>query len=311
MKNDKNNMTKNNKMNGKNFFAKNRIIIGIVMLVFSLITGLIILPKAVAVSGSSTVYTVKDTVKEGTVITMDILDKTKTSDKVIAAFAYSNEQEIITGNLIARYDIPAGAYLTKANATNGNAGLGDVVPADKEILSVPVESIHSTVSYALRSGDIIRFYHAFENELKLLEVVIPSSLQYVKVFDVYDSDGVSCSLSGATPKSISLVVTKEQALEIVTIINADKSYAYYSLMTSGDAEKADKFLDQQESILKKLEGGEDVEDIIIDNSDINSGELEFNGELVKPDENTEGTFSPDEGIEETTQTEIEEETSEE
>lgn len=310
MKNDKNNITKNNKMNGKNFYAKNRVIIGIVMLVFSLITGLIILPKAVAVSGSTTAYVLNETVKEGTVITMDVLKKTTTSDKIIAAFAYGNEQEIITGNLVARYDIPAGAYLTKANATNSGSGLGDIVPQGKEILSVPVESIHSTVSYSLHSGDIIRFYKATENDLRILEVTIPSLLQYVEIFDVYDADGISCSLSGAVPKSISLIVTTEQAKEIVAI-TTEGDIAYFSLITSGNAEKADNLLAEQEAVLKKLESGENVEDIIIDNSDINSGELEFNGELVNPDNNTEETTNLEENVEENTEAITEENISEE
>lgn len=259
----KDNKEKNKKVNGKNFIAKNRIIVGVVMLICAIVLGVFILPN-MGRSTEYTIYTVSKSIPSGTIISTNMLTTTKTSDKILAERSVTEKAAKVLGEYVAKYDLQKGSYLlwsdiVKSDGTGGT----DIVPAGKQIISVPITSIYSSVSYTLAKNDIIRFYSTYEDEKGETLAYIPSNLCYVEIYDVYDSSGISSSISGGAPSSISLIVTEAQALDIVTLTNTSK--VYYSLISSGDEEKATAYLAIQEKILN---GEIDVNEDSVDLSNI-------------------------------------------
>lgn len=273
-----------NKKNGKYFFAKNRIIIGIVMLVAAIFLSVVILPKAVQNSGAKNLYKFKASLKAGTAITMDMVEKTSTSDPVILGL-YIRIEDINSGKFVTRTDVTAGEYVTKLNAVSSTDGGADIVPAGKQLMSIPVDSIQSSVSYKIKAGDIIRFYALLKKTdgTKEIYVQVPALLQYVKIHEVYDADGIASSVSGGVPKSVTLIVDDNQALEIVKLVNTEK--VYYSLMASGSAKNAESMIEKQETVLKQVAAGVNVDNIVIDPAELDTGNLEFSGEVPNPEYN--------------------------
>ena len=273
-KNTKNNNTNNNKNNGKNFITKNRFWVGALMLVLSLLVSIFVLPK-LATTKEYTIYALKNDVSNGTVISSEMLTPIKTSDSTLYKLAVSESdlRTITAEGYCAKHNLSQGYYLLDADLMKSDGtGTTDIVPKNKQIISVPVSSIYSSVSYTIRKGDVIRFYSTYEDERNGIVAYIPSTLNYVEIYEVYDSGGIACSKSGAAPSSISLVVNQTQALDIVTLINTSK--VYYSLMSSGDEEMAQKFLNHQEQILK---GEIDANNEIVDVSDVDiSGSIDEN-----------------------------------
>lgn len=263
---------KSNKKSGKNFITQYRMIVGIIMLVCSIVLGVLILPNIG--NKEYTVYTVKDGISAGTTITTKMLTEVKTSDKKLSELAATTKSKNILNEYMAKHELAEGSYLlwSELMPVNGE-GSTDKVPKNKQLISVPVSSIYTTVSYTLRKGDIVRFYSTYEDERDGLISYIPSNLACVEIYEVYDSSGIPCVTSGGAPASFSLIVTEAQALDIVTLMNTSK--VYYSLISSGDEAKAEKLLLSQEKVLK---GEADAIDELVDMSDVNiSGSVDNSG----------------------------------
>lgn len=244
-----------NKINGKNFIVKNRIIIGAGMIVAALVFGLILLPKAVSSAETKyEVYVATQDIPVGTTLEEDMYEIKKITDATMASKCYQSTDEIKGFKTVA--EIKKDDALTKeafgnkapANAESNNKPSLDKVPEQKQLIGVEIPSLSAGVSFGLKPGDVIRFYATREiTGTKLKESYTPYELQFVEVFGVYDSSGMECEKSGGAPASLTLIVTQEQAKRIVEIIS--NSDTYFSLMSSGDAKKKETILKYQDSVL--------------------------------------------------------------
>lgn len=271
----KNNKEKNkNKVNGKNFIVKNRMLVGIAMLACSIILGLFFLPQ-MGKTTEYTIYTLKSSVSTGSVVTAKMLNETKTSDSKLADLAVGKKNLDALDGFVANHSLTAGSYLLKSDISEADGSGGtDIVPVGKQIISVPVSSIYSAVSFKLSKDDIISFYSTYTDENNDTVAYIPKNLKYVQIYEVYDSAGIPCAQSGGAPASISLIVTEAQAFDIVTLTNTSK--VYYSLISSGDIKKAEVYVNHQQQI---LDGKIKETDEVVDMSTVDTaGEINENTE---------------------------------
>lgn len=244
-----------NKINGKDFIIKNRVLIGVGMIVAAVVFGLLLLPKAVSSAETKyEVYVATQDIPAGTKLTEDMYEIKKITDADVASNCYQSTDNIEGFETVA--EIKKDEALTKeafgnktpANAEVNNKPSLDKVPDQKQLIGVKIPSLSAGVSFGLKPGDVIRFYSTREvTGTKLKESYTPYELQFVEVFGVYDSSGMECEKSGGAPASLTLIVTQEQAKRIVEIIS--NSDTYFSLMSSGDPQKKETILKYQDSVL--------------------------------------------------------------
>lgn len=232
---------------------KNRLLTGLLLLLAAVVLSAVLYRLAAAtVSPRYPILLAKSALREGQVVTEADLVSGTTSDKQLATLGYSDPAAVL--GLVAVLPIAEGRYLLRGDLQENilqRTPYNSLEPGTM-LLSIGFSSLPEAVSGQLRAGDVIRFFTLDEAGAGLT----PPALQCVRVAAVYDSGGNELDASGrplgdeskgevarAAPASAALIVTQEQALQIIT---ASLSAGFRcALLSRDDPGYAETLLDLQ------------------------------------------------------------------
>jgi pilus assembly protein CpaB len=256
---------------GRLFIQKNRIVTGIVLIALAAALGLVLYPRYLeSRQASYPVLTLSRDIAAGTVLVESDLTQAKTKDQALAEMVFTEINRAVGKS--ATRDLSAGSYLFIEDAAEGYIAstIYNTLPDGSYMISVSITSLSQSVAGQIRAGDIVRVY-TFGSESR---ITTPKELQYVKVLAAYDSEGkelgkdensavegniagmadeISGSDTAGIPAVLSLLVTQEQALKVVELEKG--SFLYFSLVSRGDKEASEKYLEKQRQSLYYPKGG--------------------------------------------------------
>ncbi|WP_018885725.1 Flp pilus assembly protein CpaB [Paenibacillus massiliensis] len=231
---------------------RNRTIVGIVCIVFSLILTLGIAPLLNQASNEqiAIVRLAKD-VPKGAIITADQIESVQVG-------AYHLPQEVLTSSqaVIGQYaavDLKRNDYILPSKLSNTplDAYLSRL-DGNKQAISVTIKSLAAGLSGKLQPGDIVTIIASDYGELRTTTLL--PELQYVEVLAATTSSGHDAQQNNqpdqeqdeqALPSTLTMLVTPEQAKLLADLEKKSKLHA--ALVYRGDANTAKAFTDQQDA----------------------------------------------------------------
>ncbi|MGG4220617.1 Flp pilus assembly protein CpaB [Paenibacillus jamilae] len=231
---------------------RNRTVVGVTCIVFSLILTLGIAPLLNRTSSEQiTIVRLTKDVAKGAVITADQIE-------TVQVGAYHLPQEVSTSAeaVIGQYaavDLKKNDYLlpTKLSSTPLDAYLSRL-NGSKQAISVTIKSLAAGLSGKLQPGDIVTLIASDYGELRTTTIM--PELQYVEVLAATTSGGQDAQQSSqsdkeqdeqALPSTLTLLVLPEQAKLLADLENKSKLHA--ALVYRGEAITAKAFTDQQDA----------------------------------------------------------------
>ncbi|WMJ22700.1 RcpC/CpaB family pilus assembly protein [Paludicola sp. MB14-C6] len=259
------------KLNLSQFFKK-KLVLGLILVLVAVILLATILPLSLkSVQKSYPVVVVKSNIEKGQVITSDMIELSKTTDKNIAKNVAQNTNDVI--KKYAAGDIVKNSYIypnsvsksalfqdTYNNLTNGYVAL-----------SVTFNSLSSSMSGKIQSNDIVTIFatQKSDNEKNKEEyATIPEQLRYVKVIAVTDNKSIDVKKKESSktdneetpsiPATATLLVTEQQASVLVAL--EKNGYLHFGLACRNNEERAATLLKEQQetnnAIAAKIQEGE-------------------------------------------------------
>lgn len=247
---------------------KNRIVLGLACIVFSLIICFVLTPifNGAVQSKVEIVRIAKDVAKGECIKAADI--------EQIQVGKFNLPKSVIKSkeNVIGKYakaDLFIGDYVLTEKISSSpimdNEYLGNL-DGTKRAISVTIKSFAAGLSGKLEKGDIISLIASDVGELR--ETSLPAELQYVEVLAVTTSHGLDNSGNGVTtnadkaaesekelPSTITLLVNPDQAKKLAEL--EEKSKLHAALVYRGDKANGKRFLDEQEKyFIKEATGNE-------------------------------------------------------
>lgn len=238
---------------------KNRTVLGIICIAFSLIICFLITPLFNASTSTlTTIVRIKEDLKIGQEITSKDIE-------TVEVGAYNLPEEVIR-----KADDIVGKYATSPMIKNEYALSTKVsdVPAsenaylygltgEKRAISVTIPSFAGGLSGKLISGDIVSIIACDYQEQG--ETVVPDELQYVEVIAVTDKAGNDEAVTEykpdgeeetSLPETVTLLVTPEQA-NILAELEAEGEI-HVALVYRGTPENCAKFIEAQAKVLETV-----------------------------------------------------------
>lgn len=244
---------------------RNRTVVGIVCIVFSLILTLGIAPLLNRTSNDQiTIVRLAKDVPKGAVITADQIESVQVG-------AYHLPQEVLTSSevVIGQYaavDLKRNDYILPSKLSNTplDAYLSRL-DGNKQAISVTIKSLAAGLSGKLQPGDIVTLIASDYGELRTTTLL--PELQYVEVLAATTSSGQDAQQNNqsdqeqdeqALPSTLTMLVIPEQAKLLADLENKSKLHA--ALVYRGDTNTAKAFTDQQDAYFasKKTQNEEDA-----------------------------------------------------
>jgi hypothetical protein len=155
--------SKEKRVTGKETFSKARAIIGVLLIVAAIVTGILLVP---VLSGQETTYDIlyaKVDVPAGVQITDENIGTyfgsyTTNDPSLYGASIPAAQAADVLRNAYTARDIYAGKYPSRADFSATNLLYNDVVPAGYELVAINIPSMQGNVGYMPKAGDIIKFY---------------------------------------------------------------------------------------------------------------------------------------------------------
>lgn len=233
---------------------RNRAVVGITCIVFSLILTLGIAPLLNRTSSEQvSIVRLTTDIPKGLVITAEQIESVQVG-------AYNLPQEVITSPeaIIGQYaavDLKKNDYIlpSKLSSTPLDAYLSRL-NGNKQAISVTIKSLAAGLSGKLQPGDIVTLIASDYGELRTTNLL--PELQYVEVLAATTSSGQDAQQSSqsdqeqdeqALPSTLTLLVLPEQAKLLADLENKSKLHA--ALVYRGDTNTAKAFTDQQDAYL--------------------------------------------------------------
>lgn len=231
---------------------RNRTVVGIACIVFSLILTLGIAPLLNRTSNEqiAIVRLTKD-VPKGSIITAEQIESVQVG-------AYHLPQEVLTPTeaVIGQYaavDLKKNDYLlpSKLSSTPMDAYLSRL-NGNKQAISITIKSLAAGLSGKLQPGDIVTLIASDYGELRT--TIIMPELQYVEVLSTTTSGGQDAQQTSqsdkeqdeqALPSTLTVLVLPEQAELLADLEN--KSKLHVALVYRGETNTAKAFTDQQDA----------------------------------------------------------------
>ena len=238
---------------------KNRTVLGILCILISLGICFGITPLFNnAVSEKTTIVRVKSNIATGDEITADMLETVEIGGYNLPQNVVKNTDTII--GTFALADFYKGDYILNSKISDTmqaeNAYLYNL-DGTKQAISVSIQNFANGLSGKLESGDIVSVISA--NYKGLGQTIIPQELNYVEVISVTadsgsdantDEDHYSEDEEKELPSTVTLLVTEEQS-KILAELESDGEI-HIALVYRGDVEQSQKFILQQDEILKDI-----------------------------------------------------------
>lgn len=260
----------------KNIF-KNRMVIGAVCIVLSLIVCFGITPLFNSgLKAQTDIVRVKSDISRGDKITDSMVEVISVGAHNLPADTVKSKDEVV--GKYARYDMVSGD-----NILSGKLSAEPLTEYEyltrldgkKVAVSVTIPSFAAGLSGKLEAGDIISLI-AVDGDTGITET--PPELRYVEVLAATASTGADKVYKGnknpgeeenpeeSLPSTLTLLVNMEQA-ELLADLEANMTF-HAALVYRGSRENAGKFLTAQEQYFtEESEGGESGESTTEDNSD--------------------------------------------
>ena len=239
-------------------FLRNRTVIGIICIVFSLIICFAVTPLFNRVISEKTeIARVVKEIKKDEEITADMVE-------TVEVGAYNLPESVITdrNSVIGKFasaELQPGDYILTSKVADEpaaeNAYLYNL-NGEKQAISVSVKSFANGLSGKLQSGDIVSVIAPDYKKQGM--TVIPPELQYVEVIAVTANSGSDANTGEQTeegedrelPDTVTLLATPEQSL-VLAQLEAEGDI-HLSLVYRGTQENAVEFVAAQEAVLAEL-----------------------------------------------------------
>ena len=266
-------------------FLKNRIILGLICIVVSLLICFGITPMFNdALKSIVTLVRVTKEIRTGEQIT----DKMVTSVEAVGYNLPSNviyKIEEVVGKY-ANADLYKGDYILKSKLSDTpmlrNAYLNKL-NGENRAISVSIKSFASGLSGKLEAGDIVSLIAADVGSQR--ETLVYPELQYVEIIATTGSSGSDQNVQERgngeeeeLASTITVLASPEQSRLLAELEQTGKLHA--ALVFRGESTQAQKFLDEQASVLKELYP-EETEDPKKDRDE--SGGTDDLGEWANPE----------------------------
>ena len=266
-------------------FLKNRIILGLICIVVSLLICFGITPMFNdALKSKVTLVRVTKEIRTGEQIT----DKMVTSVEAVGYNLPSNviyKREEVVGKY-ANADLYKGDYILKSKLSDTpmlrNAYLNKL-NGENRAISVSIKSFASGLSGKLEAGDIVSLIAADVGSQR--ETLVYPELQYVEIIATTGSSGSDQNVQERgngeeeeLASTITVLASPEQSRLLAELEQTGKLHA--ALVFRGESTQAQKFLDEQASVLKELYP-EETEDPKKDRDE--SGGTDDLGEWANPE----------------------------
>lgn len=266
-------------------FLKNRIILGLICIVVSLLICFGITPMFNdALKSKVTLVRVTKEIRTGEQIT----DKMVTS---VEAGGYNLPSNVIykIEEVVGKYanaDLYKGDYILKSKLSDTpmlrNAYLNKL-NGENRAISVSIKSFASGLSGKLEAGDIVSLIAADVGSQR--ETLVYPELQYVEIIATTGSSGSDQNVQERgngeeeeLASTITVLASPEQSRLLAELEQTGKLHA--ALVFRGESTQAQKFLDEQASVLKELYP-EETEDPKKDRDE--SGGTDDLGEWANPE----------------------------
>ena len=266
-------------------FLKNRIILGLICIVVSLLICFGITPMFNdALKSKVTLVRVTKEIRTGEQIT----DKMVTSVEAVGYNLPSNviyKIEEVVGKY-ANADLYKGDYILKSKLSDTpmlrNADLNKL-NGETRAISVSIKAFASGLSGKLEAGDIVSLIAADVGSQR--ETLVYPELQYVEIIATTGSSGSDQNVQERgngeeeeLASTITVLASPEQSRLLAELEQTGKLHA--ALVFRGESTQAQKFLDEQASVLKELYP-EETEDPKKDRDE--SGGTDDLGEWANPE----------------------------
>lgn len=244
----------------KNLF-KNRTVVGISAITLSLIISFGITPlfNNVLQAKSKVVRIVKDVAK-GEEITADKV-------QVVEIGGYNLPKEVLKNkeNVVGKYataDLFKGDYVLNTKVSESPTSENKYLygfDGNKQAISITIKSFAAGLSGKLQNGDIVSIIASDYGDQR--QTLVPKELQYVKVLAVTTSKGADKQeeiqknndhKEQELPSAVTLLVDKSQSKLLAEL--ETKSKIHLTLVYRGSEANAQKFLDEQDKVLKETSG---------------------------------------------------------
>lgn len=239
-------------------FLRNRTVIGIICIVFSLIICFAVTPLFNrAISEKTEIVRVVKEIKKDEEITADMVE-------TVEVGAYNLPENIIINpnSVIGKFasaELQPGDYILTSKVADEPAAENSYLynlNGEKQAISVSVKSFANGLSGKLQSGDIISVIAPDYKKQGM--TVIPPELQYVEVIAVTANSGSDANTGEQTeesedrelPDTVTLLATPEQSL-VLAELEAEGDI-HLSLVYRGTQENAAEFVAAQEAVLAEL-----------------------------------------------------------
>ena len=162
---------------------KNRTVIGIICIVVAVIITFVIAPLINNITnGSISTVRLNQDVKQGSVITVSMLEEIEISKKLVNKETLNAKEQIV--GKYAASNLYSGDVITKSKLTEDGNTADDVfssLDGSNVAISVTVDSLASGLSGKLQNGDIVSFIITRKNTN---QATTPAQLRYMKVINI-------------------------------------------------------------------------------------------------------------------------------
>lgn len=281
------------KTTGKESFSRIRSIVGVLLIISAIVVAVLLVPL---LSGRDTatykVVYAKTDVPAGVQITKDNINDYFEAREIIDANVYKtgingDEALKVLENCFTRRTIYKGKMAYPDDFSKTNVIYNDKVPEGKVLIGLDIPSLEGNVGYMPKAGDIIKIYRMVEYSYEVGDIYFDAAnihvpigvdyegayaepyeyLQYVEIFAAIDGD-FQDSDANNTPEA-AFVLLVNDGVQAEQIVEAAYSGNYYfSLVSSGDEQRKEAFLNLQDQIIEQGFSGAGREEYVFNLKDI-------------------------------------------
>lgn len=244
----------------KNLF-KNRTVVGISAITLSLIISFGITPLFNnALQAKTKVIRIVKDVSKGDEITADKV-------QIVEIGGYNLPKEVLKNkeNIVGKYataDLFKGDYVLNTKISDSPTSENKYLyglDGNEQAISITIKSFAAGLSGKLENGDIVSIIASDYGDQR--QTLVPKELQYVKVLAVTTSKGAdkqeeiqknNDDKEQELPSAVTLLVDRTQA-KLLAELEA-KSKIHLTLVYRGSETNAQKFLDEQDKVIKETSG---------------------------------------------------------
>ena len=266
---------------------KNRIVIGLICIILSLIICFGLTPMFNnALKSKVSLVRVNTEIHKGDQITEKMFTTVEVGGYNLPGNVVYKAEDVV--GKYANTDLYKGDYILESKLSDTpmlkNAYLSKL-NGENRAISVSIKSFAAGLSGKLEAGDIVTLIASDVGEKR--ETLVLPELQYVEIIATTASSGTDNDVEDGEEQelasTITVLATPEQARLLAELEQTGKLHA--ALVFRGDSTQAEKFLDEQQKVLEELyteelEGEaetaetdteEEKEEPIVDDVEVNAG----------------------------------------